>query len=122
MSLSFPEMFYKNSTKVLEGAEGIKNDLQIMLQIEKREQLGDPEFGVNLHKAKFKVNTSLGRELAVDGIVEAQNYVGNILFNRDDVQVSKPSAGVVDITIRATFSQAVNVRELLGMQGVNVNG
>lgn len=119
-ALSFPDMFYKNSVKVLEGTEGTKNDLSLMLSCEKGEQLGDPDFGVNLHKAKFQSNSSLGQELAVDGVLEAQNFVGNVLFFRDGVTVKKVSAGKVDITIRAIFSSSVNQRELLVIQGVDV--
>lgn len=122
MALSFPDMFYKNSTKVLEGIEGTKNDLYLMLSCEKREQLGDPDFGVNLHKAKFRTNTALAKELAVDGILEAQNFVGNVLFFRDNVKVTKPSPAKIDITIEAVFSQAVNVRQLLVIEGVEIDG
>lgn len=120
MALGFPEMFFKNSTKVLDGAEGTKNNLSLMLKCEKGEQLGDPDFGVNLHKAKFQSNSSLGQELAIDGILDSQNFVGNVLFFRDDVQVKKVSAGKIDITINAIFSTSINQRELLVVQGVDL--
>lgn len=120
MSLAFPNMFYKNSTQVLDGVEGTKNDLALILQCEKREQLGDPDFGVNLHKTKFSTNPSLAKELAVDGVIEAQNFVGNVLFSPDSVTISRTEVGKIDITIEAILSQAVNQRELLIIQGVNV--
>lgn len=121
MSLDFPNIFYKNSTRVLEGAEGIKNDLALALQCEKREQLGDPDFGTDLHKARFKTNTSLAAELAIDGVIEAQKFVGNVLFYREDVVIKKTGPGVVDITIDATFSTALNKKELLLISGVEVD-
>jgi hypothetical protein len=120
MGLSFPDMFYKNSVKVLEGTEGVKNDLSIMLQCEKGEQLGDPDFGVNLHKSKFSVNPLLAKELAVDGIIEAQKFIGNILFFRDGVKVKKSGTAKIDIEIEAVFSEAVNDKQLVVIEGVDL--
>lgn len=117
-SLDFPKIFSKNSTKILEGSESTKNDLYLMLSCEKGEQLGDPDFGVNLHKAKFKVNPTLAKELAIDGIVEAQKFINNILFYGDDVTIKKTGISKIDITIGVIFSQAVNVKELVILQGV----
>ena len=45
---------------------------------------------------------------------------GNVLFFRDDVQVKKVSAGKIDITINAIFSTSINQRELLVVQGVDL--
>ena len=120
-SLSFPDMFYKNSTKTLEGAESTKNNLFLMLQCEKNEQLGDPDFGVNLHKTKFSKNTSLAKELATDGILDSQKFVNNVLFFRDDVSVKKTGAGKIDIEIKAIFSESVNQRELVVIEGVSID-
>lgn len=120
-SLSFPEMFYKNSTKVIEDSEAIKNNLALMLQCEKNEQLGDPDFGVNLYKAKFSKNVSLAKELATDGILDSQKFCNNVLFSRDDVTVKKSEAGKIDVSINAIFSKAVNKRELVIIQGVSVD-
>ena len=120
MNWSFPEIFEKNSVKILEGAEGTKNDLSLMLQCEKGEQLGDPDFGVNLHKSKFAINPSLAKELAVDGIIEAQKFIGNVLFFRDNVKVEKTGTAKVDITVEAIFSEAINNKELVVIQGVDL--
>lgn len=120
MALAFPDMFYKNSVKILEGAEGTKNNLALMLKCEKGEQLGDPEFGTDLHKAKFGVNVSLATQLAIDGVVQAQTYMNNILFFRDDVSIKKSSVTTIDIEIRAIFSSALNVKDLVVIQGVNI--
>ena len=121
MALSFPNMFYKNSTQVLEGVEGTKNDLYLMLHCEKGEQLGDPDFGLNLHKAKFKTNTSLAKELVTDSIIEAQNFVGNVLFLREDVQVKRPSPARIEVYINAIFSQVINKRELVVIKDLEVD-
>lgn len=120
MNLSFPEMFEKNSVKVLQGAEGTKNDLKIMLQCEKGEQLGDPDFGVNLHKSKFSVNPVLAKELAIDGIIEAQKFIGNILFFRDNVKINKTGVAKVDIQVEAVFSEAINDKQLVIIEGVDL--
>lgn len=120
MSLAFPEMFEKNSVKVLNGAEGTKNDLGLMLQCEKGEQLGDPDFGVNLHKSKFSVNPSLAKELAIDGILESQKFISNVLFFRDNVKVTKTGVAKLDIRIEAVFSEAVNDRQLVMIEGVEL--
>ena len=117
-SLGFPKIFNKNSTIVLEGAEGTKNDLYLILGCEKGEQLGDPDFGVDLHKAKFKVNPTLAKELAIDGIVEAQKFINNVLFYGDNVTVKKSGISKIDITLEVVFSQAINVKELVVLQGV----
>ena len=120
-SLAFPNMFYKNSTKVLEGEEGTRNDLNIILHCEKGEQLGDPDFGVNLHKAKFSTSPALAKELAVDGIIEAQKFINNVLFFRDGVKVEKTGISKIDISIEALFSQSVNTKQLVLIQGVDIN-
>lgn len=113
-------MFEKNSVRVLQGAEGTKNDLKIMLQCEKGEQLGDPDFGVDLHKSKFSVNPSLAKELAVDGVIEAQKFIGNVLFFRDNVKVEKTGVAKVDIKIEALFSEAINDKQLVIIEGVDL--
>lgn len=120
MNLAFPDMFEKNSVKVLKGAEGTKNDLGIMLQCEKGEQLGDPDFGVNLHKSKFAINPSLAKELAIDGVVEAQKFIGNVLFFRDNVSIKKTDVAKVDIEIQAVFSEAINNKQLVIIEGVEL--
>lgn len=120
-SLGFPDMFYKNSTKVIEGIEGTKNNLNLMLLCEKGEQLGDPDFGVNLHKTKFSKNTSLAKELAIDSILDSQKFVRNVLFFRDDVKVDKTGPGNLDIVINAIFSESVNKKVLVVIEGVNIN-
>lgn len=120
MSLSFPEMFEKNSVKVLEGAEGTKKDLSLMLQCEKGEQLGDPDFGVNLHKSKFAVNLDLAKELAIDGVIEAQKFISNVLFFRDNVKVNKTGVAKIDITVEAVFSEAINDKQLVVIEGVEL--
>lgn len=120
-SLAFPNMFYKNSTRVLEGVEGTKNNLSLMLRCEKGEQLGDPDFGVNLHKAKFSRNSALAKELAIDGILDSQKFVSNTLFFRDDVTVERKEAGKIDIKINAVFSEAVNKKELVVVEGVSID-
>ena len=120
MNLAFPEMFEKNSVKVLQGAEGTKNDLKIMLQCEKGEQLGDPDFGVNLHKSKFSVNPALAKELAVDGVIESQKFIGNVLFFRDNVKVEIVDIAKVNITIEAIFSEAINDKQLEIIEGVDL--
>lgn len=117
-SLGFPKIFNKNSTIILEGAEGTKNDLYLILGCEKGEQLGDPDFGVDLHKAKFKVNPTLAKELAIDGIIEAQKFINNVLFYGDNVTVKKSGISKIDITLEVIFSQAINVKELVVLQGV----
>ena len=119
-SFNFPKIFNKNSTQVLEGPTATKNDLYLILSCEKGEQLGDPDFGVNLHKAKFKVNTSLAKELAIDGIVESQKFINNILFYGNDVKVIKVGPAKLDIEIQVIFSQATNVKELVVLQGVEI--
>lgn len=121
-SIAFPDMFNKNSVKVLDGVAGTKNDLELMLQCEKGEELGDPDFGTNLHKTKFQTNVSLAMELAIDGILEAQKYVDNVLFFRENVTVVKSSVSKIDITIEAVFSQATNIKELIVIQGVDIDG
>lgn len=120
MALAFPKMFYKNSVKTVTGTEAVKNDLSLILQIEKGEQFGDPEFGVNLHKAKFKVNTSLASELAIDSVLGAQKFVGNVLFFRDDVRVKKTGTSEISIEIDAIFSHSSNKKDLLVIQGLEV--
>lgn len=117
-SFNFPKIFNKNSTQILEGAEGTKNDLYLILNCEKGEQLGDPDFGVDLHKAKFKTNPTLAKELAIDGVIESQKFINNILFYGDDVTVKKTGTSKIDITLEVVFSQAVNVKELVVLQGV----
>jgi hypothetical protein len=120
-SLSFPNLFYKNSTSTVEGVEATKQNLKLMLQIEKHEQLGDPDFGVKLNQVKFSTNPSLASELAVDGVIEAQKFVNNVLFYRDNVEVKKTEAAKVDITIEALFSSASNVKDLVIIQGVDID-
>ena len=121
-SLSFPEMFFRNSTKVISGKEGTKNNLGLILRCEKGEQLGDPDFGTNLHKAKFSKNLTLAKELAVDGVLDSQKFLGNVIFSRDDVLIKKAEAGKVDIYVNAIFSESVNKRELVVIEGVSVDG
>lgn len=120
-SLSFPNLFYKNSTSTIEGVEATKQNLSLMLQIEKREQLGDPDFGVKLNQVKFSTNPSLAKELAVDGVVEAQKFVSNVLFYRDNVEIKKTEIAKVDITIEALFSSASNIKDLVIIQGVDID-
>ena len=87
----------------------------------RNEQLGDPDFGVNLHKTKFSKNTSLAKELATDGVLDSQKFVNNVLFMRDDVSVKKSGAGKIDIEIKAIFSESVNQRELVVIEGVSID-
>ena len=120
-TLSFPDMFDRNSVRVLEGVEGIKSNLSLILQCEKREQLGDPDFGTSLHKTKFSKNTALAKELATDGILESQKFMNSVIFNRDDVSIVKTSPGTIDIKVSAIFSEAVNKRDLVVIEGVSLN-
>ena len=120
-SFSFPNLFYKNSISLVEGVDATKQNLKLMLGIEKHEQLGDPDFGVKLNQVKFSTNQSLAKELAIDGVVEAQRFVNNTLFYRDNVTIKKTDVAKVDITIEALFSSASNIKDLVIIQGVEVD-
>lgn len=120
-SLAFPDMFNRNSTQVLSGSKGTKNNLSLILQCEKREQLGDPDFGTNLFKTKFSKNSTLAKELAIDGILDSKKFVNNVIFGRDNVKVEKVGAGEITVTVEAIFSEAVNKRELVVIEGVSLN-
>lgn len=106
---------------MVEGVDATKQNLKLMLGIEKHEQLGDPDFGVKLNQVKFSTNPSLAKELAIDGVVEAQRFVNNTLFYRDNVTIKKTDVAKVDITIEALFSSASNVKDLVIIQGVEVD-
>lgn len=101
-SLSFPSMFNKAVTKVVEGHEATANNLKLMIMSEKTSLFGDPYFGTNLKKYLFEQNDAVLRDIVIDSIYTAiLQFMPQVLVDRKNIKVTSDRTKVY-INIKAT--------------------
>lgn len=101
-SLSFPSMFNKAATKVVEGHEATANNLKLMIMSEKTSLFGDPYFGTNLKKYLFEQNDAVLRDIVIDSIYTAiLQFMPQVLVDRKNIKVTSDRTKVY-INIKAT--------------------
>ena len=98
-SISWPNMFQRTSTNLLEDKEAALNNLKLVLGSCKQELFGDPFFGTALKKYFFMQNSVFVSDLVIDTIYEAiRRYVPQIVAARKNIQIEQ-TASVLYITV-----------------------
>ena len=69
-SLGFPKIFKGNSTIVEEGIKASKVCVYLLLNTEKGELFGDPDFGIRIKRYTFEQNNYILRDVLRDEIFE----------------------------------------------------
>ena len=69
-SLGFPKIFKGNSTIIEEGIKSSKVCVYLLLNTEKGELFGDPDFGIRIKRYTFEQNNYILRDVLRDEIFE----------------------------------------------------
>lgn len=90
-SICFPKMFNTNSTNVTKGSEYLKATKQnalLVLQCEKGELFGDPDFGLLLKHYLFDQNNHVLRDAIIDQIyIQLALFIPQIRVERKDIDI-----------------------------------
>ena len=87
-SLSFPEMFKSNGTKLLKDNEATLSNTKLLLASWKNSLFGDPYFGTKLKNFMFSQNDIVLKDLIIDEIfISLQQYIPQITVTRKDIIV-----------------------------------
>jgi len=100
-SISFPNMFTKTSTLLVEDYYATLQNLKMLIWSEKGELFGDPYYGTNLKKFLYDQNDYVLKDLVIDDIYTAIiTFMPQIKVERKDITV-KSEGSTVKIYIKA---------------------
>lgn len=101
-SFSFPSMFNKAKTKIIDEHEATASNLKLLIMSEKTSLFGDPYFGTNLKKYLFEQNDVVLRDIVIDSIYTAiLQFMPQVLVERKNIKVTSDRTNVY-INIKAT--------------------
>ena len=117
--LSFPSIFKGNSTKIITEDDATKVCLYLLLNCEKREMFGDPDFGIALKKYKFNQNNFVLKDILIEEIyTQITTFCPQIMINRKDIQIYQSNYKLAcQLTYRNQKDFKVNVFNLVLFKG-----
>ena len=87
-SISFPEMFNSNGTKLIEDNKATLSNISLLLQSCKESLFGDPFFGANIRTFIFEQNNIILRDLIIDDIYTAiTQFIPQVKLSRNDIKI-----------------------------------
>lgn len=89
-SISFPDMFNSNSTKIRKDLSATKQNTLLLLHSEKGELFGDPYFGIRLKRYLFDQNNYILKDIIIDEIyTQLALFLPQVKVNRKDIKITQ---------------------------------
>lgn len=106
-SIQFPKMFNSSSTNVTTtNLQATMQNLLALLGSEKREFLGDPDFGVAIKRYIFEQNNYVLRDIIIDELfTQISLFIPQVIINRKDISIIQNGNGKrarLEATIKVT--------------------
>lgn len=101
-SISFPHMFTRTTTNLVEDYDATLQNLKMLLWSEKGELFGDPYYGTGLKKYLYDQNDNILQDILLDDLYTAiKLFMPQLSLERKDVKLVRGSKGELSVTIRA---------------------
>lgn len=92
-SISFPNMFNSNSTKIVKNLSATKQNALLLLYSEKGELFGDPYFGIRLKRYLYDQNNYILKDVIIDEIyTQLALFMPQLKVNRNDIKIIQERA------------------------------
>ena len=113
-SLSFPEMFNSNGTKLVKDKEATMSNMRLLLASWKKSLLGDPYFGTNIKNFIYQQNNIILRDLIIDDIyISLQQFMPQVKLRRKDIEVINDGTNVyANINYINTLDTQLNMYQI----------
>lgn len=115
-SIQFPKMFNSSSTNVTTtNLQATMQNLLALLGSEKREFLGDPDFGVAIKRYIFEQNNYVLRDIIIDELfTQISLFIPQVIINRKDISIIQNGKGkrarleaIIKVTNRLDFTTSM---------------
>ena len=101
-SISFPHMFTRTTTNLVEDYDATLQNLKMLLWSEKGELFGDPYYGTGLKKYLYDQNDNILQDILLDDLYTAiKLFMPQLSLERKDVKLVRGAKGELSVTIRA---------------------
>ena len=90
-TFKLPDMFTSSGNlTMLEGSDGVSQNLRLMTETSKEELLGMPDFGTNIESYRMEQNVSIIEDMVREDIIQnVLKYDQRVKINSNDIKVTR---------------------------------